>query len=149
MLTLKWISRFIIAWILSSFVATNIAFIKDALDHKYKISSSWYYVQSYKWIDLAIIYSIFLLFVSISYFLIILIFKNQFNTISKKIILAFFLSFFIVPLFFPYTPFPDYLFKMGVLKSYLFGVFEIGIAGTLIPLIDYLIVKWFVSKSSI
>lgn len=87
--------------------------------------------------------------ISVIYFGTILILKNTPISFTKKVIYAALLSFFIVPLFFPYNPFPKYFYDIQILGNYLFGVLYIGLTGTLIPFIDKIITNRLYNSSSI
>lgn len=141
MLNNKPIIRFFILWLIGTFIATIIGLLKDYVDHKFKISNSWYFIQNYRWTDELITCTVFIFIIILCYLFIVNILDNYFRKLGLKILLAFLLSFFIAPMFFPQNPFPNYLFSLIGLGNYLFGLLEIGLAGTLIPIFDKMLLR--------
>lgn len=141
MLNQKTIYRFFILWLIGTFIATIIGLLKDYVDHNFKISNSWYFIQNYRWTDELLSCAVFLFVIALCYFLMVYLLKKKARKMGLKILLFFFISFFIVPFLFPQNPFPEYLFSIEALGRYLFGLLEIGIVGTFFPLIDELILR--------
>ncbi len=142
MLKFSILRRYLIIWLISSVIAIIISFFKDMLNQQLKLIGSTYYTPYYKWSDFWIFFAVILSIVCIAYFIVILLFSKQFKSLASKEILAIILSFFLVPLLIPYNSLPQYLHNIlnfSLLREYLFEIMEIGIAGSLIPIIDLIL----------
>ena len=146
MLIHKPIIRFTILWLIGTFLATVLGIVKDQLDYKFKISTSWYFIRNYGWADELISCAFFLFIIILIYFVIYYFKPKIFENLWITILICFLLSFIVVPLFFPQTPFPRYLFSFKAFGNYLFGLLEIGLVGTMFPLIEKFLIKHLLKK---
>lgn len=141
MLTFKSILRFIIIWLVTSTLSVTLGYLKNELDHKYKITAAWYYIQNYGLKSLMISSTIYLLITSIIYYLMAKSFKKYFQKLWLRIIIIELIALFLLPFLFPFNRFPDYLVSFKEFWQYTFGLSSLGIAAAFIPFLDDIITK--------
>lgn len=127
--------------LLISLIAISI--IKDALNRWLGSMNSTLHNPLYRWTDYWLFLPIILFIICLAFFILVGTFNIQSKRFFKKEALAVTLSFFLIPLFIPYNPLPTYfqhLEDFALLGEYFFEIMEIGIAGSLIPVI-YTVLK--------
>lgn len=139
MLKLRWLFRFIICWVLSSLFGASFSYYQNILDHKYKISSGWYYVQNYSWYDLLKLSAPVLFIVCLIYFIIIILYRKKLKLgirVLVSVFLSYIISYIIVSVSVSFN-----IFNLSDFGEFIFGTLTNGVSGALIPIIDCTLMK--------
>lgn len=136
MLTFNRVLRFVFIWLATSVLGGTLGYLKNELDHKYKITGAWYYIQNYGLKSLMISSAIYLFMVIILYFFIQRVSFKYLQKLWVRILIIEIITLFLLPFFFPFNRFPGYLLSFKEFWQYIFGLSGLGIAAGFIPYLD-------------